>query len=174
MTQLIVYTGFYWAVKVMENLLVVTPLCCAFTLHQHFKGASELGRNGVAQTAEAHNSWPRRRSCSLGKAGCVLLGISYHLRHASANNAPGEEGGKALHTFCKRPSRVCFELLCGWAGEKTGLEEEICVGPKCTTCFLQYNQIHLQSGGLDVGILSPPVINTGLKVVWTVTSTWPN
>lgn len=30
----------------MENLLVVTALRCAFALNQHFKGASEPGRNG--------------------------------------------------------------------------------------------------------------------------------
>lgn len=110
MTQLIVYTGFYWAVKVMENLLVVTALRCAFALNQHFKGASELGRNDGAQTADAHNSRPRRGSCSPGKARCVLLGISYHLRHASGNNATGEEGGKASPNLCKHPSRGCFEL----------------------------------------------------------------
>lgn len=43
----------------MENLLVVTALRCAFALNQHFQGASEPGRDGGAQTADAHNSRPR-------------------------------------------------------------------------------------------------------------------
>ncbi|CAF98072.1 unnamed protein product [Tetraodon nigroviridis] len=78
--------------KVMENLLVVTAPRCAFALNQHFKGASEPGRNDGAQTADAYNSRPRRGSCFPGKARCVLLEISYHLKHASGNNASGEEG----------------------------------------------------------------------------------
>lgn len=43
----------------MENVLVVTALRCAFALNQHFQGASEPGRDGGAQTADAHNSRPR-------------------------------------------------------------------------------------------------------------------
>lgn len=78
----------------MENLLVVTAPRCAFALNQHFKGASEPGRNDGAQTADAYNSRPRRGSCFPGKARCVLLEISYHLKHASGNNASGEEGRK--------------------------------------------------------------------------------
>lgn len=57
----------------MENLLVVTALGCAFALNQHFQGTSELGRDGEAQTADAHNSRPRRGSCSLGKARFFFL-----------------------------------------------------------------------------------------------------
>lgn len=69
MIQLIVYTGFYWAVKVMESLLVVnSATACALpspwisTLQGLGVGAK---RQGWAQTADAHNLWPWWVSCSL-------------------------------------------------------------------------------------------------------------
>lgn len=69
MIQLIVYTGFYWAVKVMESLLVVnSATACALpstwisTLWGLGAGAK---RQGWAQTADAHNLWPWWVSCSL-------------------------------------------------------------------------------------------------------------
>lgn len=69
MIQLIVYTGFYWAVKVMESLLVVnSATACALpspwisTLWGFGAGAK---RQGWAQTADAHNLWPWWVSCSL-------------------------------------------------------------------------------------------------------------
>lgn len=50
MIQLIVYTGFYWAVKVMESLLVVnsTTACSLACPESALCRASESGRNGRA------------------------------------------------------------------------------------------------------------------------------
>lgn len=69
MIQLIVYTGFYWAVKVMESLLLVnstTALRSSSALSQHFAGPrSPGGSAGPPQTADAHNLWPWWVSCFL-------------------------------------------------------------------------------------------------------------
>lgn len=122
MIQLIVYTGFYWAVNVMERLLVVnSATACALpspwisTLSSLRAGAKQ---QDWAQTADAQNVWLWWVSCSLKKTPSFLLGIIARLWSATVNIALGEEGGKAVCVPMLALTQILFDRLWDWAGEE--------------------------------------------------------
>lgn len=120
MIQLIVYTGFYWAVKVMESLLVVnSATACALpstwisTLRGLGVGAKRQGR---AQTADTHNLWLWWVSCLLKNQTVPWRGNGAHLWHAAVNKASGKvrrEGWVCLGAHSNSFSKT---LRVGWGG----------------------------------------------------------
>lgn len=118
MIQLIVYTGFYWAVKVMESPLVVNPTTnCTLpwpwisTLWGFRAETAGLGLDCWCLQFMTMVSFPlAEKPCS------TLLEISAQLRHAT---------GQAVHTFMEAYMQILFAhaLLVVWGGGWSWEEE---------------------------------------------------
>lgn len=135
MIQLIVYTGFYWAVKVMESLLVVNsatacalPLPWISTLRGLGAGAK---RQGWAQTADAHNLWPWWVSCSLKNHTVPRWGSVPNCGVPLLIKLRGKERGKAVRASMLAPAHILLDRHAeGGRARRLLEEEEECDGRK--------------------------------------------
>ena len=107
MIQLIVYTGFYWAVKVMESLLVLnSATACALPLPWistlcGFRARAK--RQGWAQTADAHNLLPWWVSCSLKNHTVPRWGSVPNCGLPLVIKLRGKKGERLYVAPCRRP-----------------------------------------------------------------------
>lgn len=112
MIQLIVYTGFYWVVKVMESLLVVNSAAACALPSPWISTLWGLGARakwqGWAQTADAHNLWPWWVSCSLKN-------------HTAPHQGSGPNCGVPLLIKPKERREEGFQCLWCWHPSKSFL-----------------------------------------------------
>lgn len=131
MIQLIVYTGFYWAVRVMESLLVVnSATACALpspwiSILWGFRTGAK--RQGWAQTADAHNLWLRWVSCSLKNHTVPRWGSVPNCGVLLVIKLRGKKEERLYVPPCRRPLKFFLTDIEG--GLRRGMEEvEECDG----------------------------------------------
>lgn len=123
MIQLIVYTGFYWAVKVMESLLVVnSTTACALPspwISTLWGFGARVKRQGWAQTADAHNLWPSWVSCSLKNHTVPRWGSVPNRGVPLVIKLWGKKGERLWVSTCRQQLWFFLTNIEGLMGERT-------------------------------------------------------
>lgn len=128
MIQLIVYTGFYWAVKVMESLLVVnSATACALPLPwiSTLRGPRSRGETaGLGADCWCSQFMAVMSFLLPEKPHSASLGISAQLWRATVNKASGKGRGKAVRASMLAPAHILLDRHAEGGRARRPLEEE--------------------------------------------------